>query len=280
MIMSGDRNVDSEQKVLWNGLAAQGWVAAQDLLDRMYGPFAELLADGVAPGARVLDVGCGAGATTFAAARRAGRQGFCVGVDISAPMITAARAREHQEGAPTEFLHADAASHPFPNAHFDTVISRFGVMFFEDPVGAFTNLRRATRAGGRLRFIAWRDPAENPFLTTAERAAAALLPDLASRNPDAPGPFALASKDRTQRILTGSGWTDVDLRPVDVPCSLSDTELERYFTRVGTVSRKLPELDGELRSKVIDTVRSAFDIYRTDGEVRYTAACWLVDATS
>jgi SAM-dependent methyltransferase len=195
-------------------------------------------------------------------------------------MITAARARALREGGPTRFLHADAASHVFSPADFDAVISRFGVMFFDDPVGAFAHLRRATRGGGRLRFIAWRGPAENPFLTAAERAASPLLPNLAPRDPDAPGPFALARKDTTHRVLTDSGWTGVTISPVDVACSLSVPELDRYLTLVGPVSRALHEADEDTRTTVIETARAAFGPYLRNGLIRYTAACWTVDATA
>ncbi|ADP81183.1 class I SAM-dependent methyltransferase [Pseudofrankia inefficax] len=268
------------QKALWSGVAGRGWVAAQELLDRMYQPFEDLLADSVAPGSRVLDVGCGAGATTLAAARRAGERGGCVGVDISEPMIEAARARAEREDVAARFLHGDAASHTFQPAAFDVVISRFGVMFFDDAVGAFSNLRGAARPGGRLRFVAWRGPAENPFLTAAEQAASPLLPGLASRDPDAPGPFALARHDHTRRVLTDSGWTGIDIQRLDVPCSLAEAELERYFTLVGPAGRALAELDGDLRAKVIDAVRTGFEPYLQDGRVRYTAACWAVTAVA
>jgi SAM-dependent methyltransferase len=195
-------------------------------------------------------------------------------------MIVAARARAEREGVPAGFVHADAASHAFPPAAFDVVISRFGVMFFDDPVGAFTNLRGAVRDGGRLRFVAWRGPAENPFLTAAEQGAAPLLPDLASRDPDAPGPFALARRDHTERVLAAGGWSGINIQPVDIPCSLTEAELGRYFTLVGPVGRALPELDEELRAKVLKAVRTAFDPFLQDGRIRYTAACWLVTAAA
>ncbi|MBL7490441.1 class I SAM-dependent methyltransferase [Frankia sp. AgB1.9] len=271
---------DRGQKALWSGVAGRGWVAAQELLDRMYQPFEDLLAESVALGAQVLDVGCGVGATTLAAARRAGECGRCVGVDISEPMIEAARLRTEREAVPALFLHGDAASHTFQPAAFDVIISRFGVMFFDDAVGAFANLRGAARAGGRLRFVAWRGPAENPFLTAAEQAASPMLPGLASRDPDAPGPFALARQDHTRRVLADSGWTGIDIERLDVPCSLSEAELERYFTLVGPVGRALAELDGDLRAKVIEAVRTGFAPFLQDGRVRYTAACWAVNAVA
>src|SRR6185312_8436149 len=144
--------------------------------DQTYQPIEDLLVDAVASGTtrRVLDVGCGTGGTTVAVARRLGPSGRCTGVDISEPMIAAARARAEREGASVDFVVADAQTHAFERERFDAIISRFGVMFFNDPVAAFTNLRRAARAGAVLRAVVWRDAAENPFMTTAERAAAPL----------------------------------------------------------------------------------------------------------
>lgn len=115
-------------------------------------------------------------------------------------------------------------------------------------------------------------------MTTAERAAAPLLPNLPVRRPDEPGQFAFADADRVRRILTESGWSGIDIRPVDVPCTLPERELIRYFTRLGPVGRVLPEADEETRARVVETVRAAFDSFVQGTEVRFTSACWLVGA--
>ncbi|WP_031487179.1 class I SAM-dependent methyltransferase [Streptomyces bicolor] len=278
--MDVTRRTDDEQAVRWNGPAARGWVGAQALLDRVLEPFEELLLEAVPAGrgGRVLDVGCGTGGTTVAVARRLGPGGHCVGVDISEPMITAARSRAERESAPASFIRADAEDHPFEPAAFDAVISRFGVMFFSDSVRAFANLRRAARDEAGLRFIVWRGPAENPFMTTAERAAAPLLPNLPARRPDGPGQFAFADPDLIHRILAASGWTGIDIRPVDVPCTLPERELVGYFTRLGPVGQVLPEVDERTRARVVETVRAAFEPFVHGPDVRFTGACWLVDA--
>jgi SAM-dependent methyltransferase len=171
---------DTEQTALWNGLAGRAWVEAQELLDHVFRPLEELLAEAVVAGSgsRALDVGCGTGSTTLAVARLFGANGRSVGIDISEPMIVAARARAEREALPARFIHADAQIYAFEPASFDMIISRFGVMFFDDSVRAFANLRRAATDHAELRFVAWRSAAENPFMTTAERAAAALLPNV------------------------------------------------------------------------------------------------------
>jgi SAM-dependent methyltransferase len=280
--MESTRQSHDEQVALWNGPAGRAWVETQALLDQVLKPFEDLLVEAVSAktGGRVLDVGCGTGTTTLATARRLGAQGWCVGIDISEPMIAAARARARaeREGIPASFICADAQTHAFGPAGFDRIISRFGVMFFDDPVQAFANLRRAARDGAELHFVAWRSAAENPFMTTAEGAAASLLPNLPARRPDAPGQFAFADQHRVQRILKDSGWGEIDIHPIDVVCTLPKSELVHYLTRLGPVGLALQEADDRTRTKVIEMVRPAFDAYVHGTEVRFASACWMVTA--
>ncbi|MDH6576005.1 class I SAM-dependent methyltransferase [Kitasatospora sp. MAP5-34] len=271
---------DEQTAARWNGPAGHAWVEAQALLDEMFKPLEDLLVEAVSAehGGRVLDVGCGTGGTALAVARRLGAESRCVGIDISAPMITAAQARAELEDTQTRFILGNAQDHAFEPAAFDAIISRFGVMFFDDSVRAFANLRRAARADAEIRFIAWRSPAENPFMTTAERAAAPFLPNLPARRPDAPGQFAFADQGRVHRILEESGWAGIDIQPIDATCTLPESELVRYFTLLGPVGLVLREADERTRAQVVETVRAAFAPYVHGAEVRYTAACWLVTA--
>ena len=271
---------DDEQTRLWNGPAGRAWVEAQEVLDPMFKPFEDLLVEAVSAesGGRVLDVGCGTGSTLLAVARRLGAKGRCLGIDISEPMIAAARARAEREGTPASFLRANAQLHAFEPASFDLILSRFGVMFFDDSVRAFANLRRAARPAAELRFVAWRSAAENPFMTTAERAAAPLLPNLPTRRPEAPGQFAFADRRRLSSILEESGWAEIDIRPIDVACTLPEKELVRYLSQLGPVGLRLQEADDRTRTQVIETVRAAFEPYVHGAEVRFTAACWGVSA--
>jgi SAM-dependent methyltransferase len=278
--MDVTHQTDDEQAALWNGLAGRTWVEAQELLDRMFTPFEDLLVEAVSAGSgtRVLDVGCGTGSTTLAVARLLGAKGRCTGIDISEPMIAAARARAGRECTPATFIRANAQNHSFEPESFDMIISRFGVMFFDDFVRAFTNLRRAATRAAEFRFLAWRSGRENPFMTTAERAAAPLLPNLPARRADAPGQFALADRRRVYSILEESGWAEIDIRPLDIACTLPERELVPYLTRIGPVGRILQEADDETRTRIIETVRAAFDPFVHGTEVRFTAACWMVGA--
>ena len=270
----------SEQTALWNGPGGRGWVALQDLVDQVYQPLEGLLVDEISPAttSHVLDVGCGTGGTTVAAARRFGARGSCTGVDISEPMIAAARERAVPSGVSVSFIVADVQTYPLERASFDAIISRFGVMFFDDSVAAFANLRRAASPGARLRCLVWRSAAENPFMTAAEHAAAPLLPDLPARRPNEPGQFAFADRDRVRAILQASGWSEIDIQPIDVPCAMPESALVRYFTQLGPVGRMLQQANDERRAQVVAMVRPAFDPYVHGAEVRFTAACWMAGA--
>jgi len=280
--MSDAPATNSDQNALWNGAGGQAWVESQAVLERMLQPFEDLLVEALATEAprRVLDVGCGMGGTTIAFARRLGGDARCTGIDISAPMLAVARTRAESERQSPTFLLADAQTHAFERASFDAIVSRFGVMFFDDPVRAFTNLKRAATDGARLRFVAWRRPEENPFMTVAERVAAPLLPKLAPRRADEPGQFGFADGARVERILAQSGFSRIDVRAIDVPCHFPEPDLLHYMTRMGPVGRLLPELTEPVRAELLTRLRAELDPYVHGAEVRFTSACWLVTAAS
>lgn len=281
--MQPEQRPNEEQTKFWNGIAGRAWADTQPLLDRALKPFEDLLVNAVAAKSarRVLDVGCGAGTTTLAIADLLGANGRCIGIDISEPMIALARTRAERvdSTAPTaRFICADAQIYAFEPAAFDMVVSRFGVMFFDDPVRAFANLRHTAKDGAELRFLAWRSPAENQFMTTAERAAAPLLPNIPARDPDAPGQFAFAGRRRVNRILEESGWNEIDIRPLDVSCNFPEKELVRYFTQLGPLGRVLHDVDEPTRTRVVEEVRAAFAAYVQGDEVRFNAAAWMIRA--
>jgi SAM-dependent methyltransferase len=280
--MAESSSVGAEQARLWNGPSGHAWVESQELLDHVLRPFEALLVEAVTrSGARqVLDVGCGTGSTTLAIARTLGEAGRCTGVDISEPMLALARTRAERAQLPATFIRADAQTYSFEPASVETVVSRFGVMFFEDPVRAFANLRHASAAGAALRMIAWRSAAENPFSTTAERAAAPLLPDLPPRKTDGPGQFAFANRQRIETILDDSGWTGIDIRPIDVECSMPEADLIRYVTRLGPVGLALQDASDATCARVVEALRTAFEPFVHGAEVRFMAACWMLSAAN
>jgi len=156
---------NADQIAYWNGAGGERWARRQQVQDVLLAPIADILIDRAKPkvGERVIDVGCGSGSTTMAFARKVGPSGHVLGVDVSGPMLEQARA-----GAPTnasvEFVQADATVYPFQPAGADLVASRFGVMFFADPAKSFANMHGALRPSGRLAFICWREPRENPWM--------------------------------------------------------------------------------------------------------------------
>lgn len=271
---------ENEQAAIWNGSAGKSWVAAQDALDEMFRPFEELLVQTAAakPSTSVLDVGCGTGSTTLAIKKRLGAASHCVGVDISQPMLERARARAESASAAVSFIDADAEQYVFESARFDLIVSRFGVMFFNDPARAMKNLRLAARDGAELCFIAWRSPAENPFMTTAERAAGALLPSIPPRDLNGPGQFGFADPSKVFRLLEAGGWSDVDISPLDVECGFSRQDLALYVTRLGPLGRILQDADEATQARVLAAVLPAFDPYVHGASVHFNAACWKIAA--
>lgn len=279
--MDGIPETNDAQVALWNGPSGRAWVDSQEILDRLFEPLEDLLVEAVTtgPAGRVLDVGCGTGATTLAMARQLGAAGDCTGIDLSEPMVEVARSRAAQDDVRARFLQADAQRHPFEPASFDMITSRFGVMFFDDFVQAFANLRSATKEGGSLRLIVWRSAEENPFMTTAERAAVPLI-TLPAREPGAPGQFALADAQRVRTILEESGWHDIDVLPIDIGCTMPEKGLVTYLTRLGPLGRALADADTSTRTRIAEAVRPAFDPYVDGSEVRFTAACWTIGASA
>lgn len=279
--MQHTQQANDDQFEYWNGGAGRAWVEMRPVLDRVFEPFTALLVSNIPESTRnVLDIGCGAGDTTLAIARSLHDRGRATGVDISQPLIAAAQRRASDESVSATFICADAGTYPFERASFDLLISRFGVMFFNEPVRAFANLQRAVRPNAELRCLVWRGPEENPFMTTGERAARPFLPVIPCRVPDAPGQFAFADKDRVTSILTQSNWTSIDVRPHQVACAFPANELTRYFTNLGPLGRALEGVTDPRRAEIIATVRHAFDSFVVGDQVRFEAACWMVTARS
>ena len=272
---------EMSQTQLWNGPAGQAWLSKETILDGMFAPFETLLVDAVrwhAP-RNVLDIGCGTGATTLAIARTLAPEGSCTGADLSQMMIDRARTRAaaEPEGVRTVFRSGDA-SRLDGAGPFDMAISRFGVMFFDDPAAAFTRIRAAMASGAPLAAIAWRWPAENPFMTCGERAAAHLLPPLPPVQPGAPGQFAFADPEHVRAILGGSGWRDAAISPIDVECSFPEADLMPYLSSLGRIGIVLQQADAATRDRVFGIVRAAFDPFVDADTVRFNAACWMIEA--
>jgi SAM-dependent methyltransferase len=269
------------QVEIWNTRSGATWVQFQDQLDRQIEALGLATMDALAPqpGEAALDIGCGCGQTSVELAERVSSTGRVLGVDVSGPMLEVARARRAPAGAgETAYREADAQTADLGKGAFDAAFSRFGVMFFDDPVAAFANIRSAMKSGGRLAFLCWRSPAENPLMTAPMRAAAHLLPPSAPGDPLAPGPFAFADPDRVRSILESAGWTNPRLDPLDMlsGSQLLDDAIELALN-LGPLGMALRE-NPDRREAVRDVLGEAFTAYLTDGVVRFPTATWIVTA--
>lgn len=272
----------------WTDVGA-GWVEQEQTFDAAFAPIttALLAAAAIEPGHRVLDVGCGSGTLLEAAAASGATP---VGVDISPTMVEAARRRVPV----AEVLLADAQSTDLlaaaPGPAFDRVVSRFGVMFFADPVEAFTRIRTAAAPGGRLAFVCWRGDAENPIFTRGTEVLTRRLPPV-ERDPDgAPGPRAFADPDRVRTVLADAGWDRVAVKALDVALDYSTATSDGVEERLATIlatgtgrdarARLEPALGAAAWTALLDEVRAELRATLVDGALQLPAATWLVTASA
>lgn len=272
---------NTEMAAAWDGAEGAEWARDWERYDRaVAGHHARLMAAAaIEPADRVLDVGCGNGETSRAAARLAGA-GSVLGVDLSSSMLERARALAGAEGLTNvAFEHADAQVHPFTPGAFDVVVSRFGTMFFADPLAAFTNLARATRPGGRVVMVAWQSLAANEWLREI-RAALAAGRSLPTPPTGLPGPFAQADPDQVRSVLSGAGFDDIALQPTEEPFWIgSGTDDAFAFMSTGGMARgMLQDLDEPARRRALDTLRATLDRYAGAGGVVLGSAAWLISA--
>jgi SAM-dependent methyltransferase len=267
----------------WNGEGGRRWLAHMDQTERLLEPLTASLyeAAAVVAGEAVLDVGCGGGATSREFARRAGPAGRVTGVDVSAPILAVARERSRQ--LPNlAFETADAGTAAAPARRYDVLASRFGVMFFADPVAAFANLRRWIAPGGRLAFLCWQSLDRNPWMAVPASAAFRIVPPPPPPPPGAPGPFAFAAAERTLGILEQAGFRRPEATPVcaGMRWPKSATALD-YVMEMGVLGRALQDQPEGIRSKVREAVGGALAEHTgDDGAVVLACAAWLVTAVA
>jgi SAM-dependent methyltransferase len=265
----------------WNGPAAHRWVAEQARLDRALANIDLLGLDRAAPveGERVIDLGCGCGASTLRLAEHVGPTGTVVGVDVSAPML--ARARERARSMPwIQFVEGDAAEYRFAG-DADLVYSRFGAMFFADPQAALANLKKALRPGGRLCLVCWRSADENPWYRVPLRAAETVVAPLPATDPGAPGPFAFAAEGRLREILEHAGFARVEVERVDTRICTSTTgigEAVEFAVNAGPVARMILGADAGTVARVRTALATALADYLHDERVALPASVWLATA--
>lgn len=267
----------------WNGPGGQRWLAHQPMQETLLAPVAELLLErsSARDGEVVLDIGCGAGATSIALARRVAPNGRVVGVDASAPLLERAR-QLAPPGLPVAFMLGDATVYPFEPGRADLLFSRFGVMFFADPARSFANMRGGLRPGARLTFACWREPRENPWLMLPLQAAYRHVPRLPEVGPEDPGPFSFASERRVRGILERAGLSATALEPIDLSFDLADGQgLDRAVEMalgIGPASRALDGQPPALRIAAAESIRAALAPYQQGEQVPLRGAIWIVTA--
>jgi SAM-dependent methyltransferase len=276
---------NTAQAEYWNANAGRKWTEHQEHQDQVLRPVSDRLiaAAKPKPGERVIDVGCGCGATTIQFAERVGPSGAVLGLDVSAPMLARARERAPQ-GLPITLALADATVHDLTSHGADLLVSRFGVMFFADPAKSFANLRKGLKPGGRLVFACWREPKQNPWLILPLREAARHAPPLPQTNPEDPGPFAFASEPRVRRILGDAGFVDIDLEPQDLELDIAvghglETAVRAAMT-IGPTSRILDGQSEAVRAAATADIRKALATHAQGESVPLGAAIWIVTATN
>ena len=275
---------NATQIEFWNGETGRNWVTHDALMEAMLQPLGESVMDTLAPkpGEHVLDIGCGCGHTSLSLADRVGAEGSVTGIDISAPMLAIA-SHLAAERSSIQFFEADAQTHAFEPERYDMVFSRFGVMFFEDPIAAFTNIRSAMRASARLAFCCWQPRAVNPFMTVPAIAALELLPAPPELPPRTPGPFAFEEADYVMEVLIHAGFESVAVTPLRKPlafgCGLSLRDIVERLVQIGPIAQMVREAPNHLqqpvRNKVVDAVAP---YYSEDTGMTLDGEFWQVTA--
>lgn len=259
----------------WNGRTGEKWAALRDNLDRMLSSCTAALRERAGPvaGLRLLDIGCGTGETC---ALWLSEQAEVTGLDISRPMLAVARSRT---GGKALLLEADA-SRWRAEEPFDLAVSRFGVMFFDEPESGFANIAANLRPGGRMLFCCWRALEENPWATVPMQAVRDLVPEAPRPEPYAPGPFALADKERLAGILGRAGFVGVRLEPLDFLACMASQGGARaaadFVMQVGPAGAALAEVSPEIRARAAERLESTLAPHEQGGQVRLSAAAWMV----
>ena len=275
---------NGEQIEYWNSKVGDTWARMQERLDRAFTPVTMALLSVAAPlpGEDVLDVGCGSGETTLALASAVGDDGAAMGIDISEQLLTRARQRADDLSIDAEFRNADAAIFD-GEAGFDLIVSRFGVMFFADPVAAFANLHRLAAPGGRLCFACWQPAGENLWATLPMQALAGLLAETPAADPAAPGPFAFADPARVEAILSAAGWQDIGFD--DLPFTMVIAEgaealaaAVQFNLRIGPAARAVHDAGPDAVAAAPGLLANALAPYLSGDSVGLPGAVWLVSA--
>ena len=282
--MTEDARGNAAQEAYWNDVAGPRWVRlghARELRTRAVNDLL-LQRAALSPGERVLEVGCGTGAATVPLAQAVGEQGEVVGIDISTPMLSAARERIAQSGLRNiSLLQGDAQTYALEPGRFDLIASRFGVMFFADPAAAFSNLRRAARPGGRLCFACWGSLEDNPQWLIPYAVALRHLGPPAPKPAHTPGPMAYADPDYVRSFLGAAGFAEIEIhREATTVFGSTPRQEAEHASLMGPPGRLIDEKkpDEATREAILREMEEAFAAHAQGGEMLLPATVLLVTA--
>ena len=276
-----DVNVD--QRKFWNESKGKSWVELQPNIDELFKPISEKVISTLdaRSGERILDIGCGTGGMGFILSERVGQSGLVCGYDISQTMLEfAEKRRKERKIENIKYVEADLQTHKFNSDTFDALFSRFGVMFFENPVEAFNNLRGTVKKNGRIVFVCWAERLENDWIDLPTAVASRFL-ELPPTQPEkSPGPFAFEDKNYVKGILEESGWTNVKFE--NFTCSHSSgTTLEeaaKFLGKMGPMSGPVEKADPVTRDKFFSALGEELEKFKTDQGVMMNFSTWIVSA--
>lgn len=275
---------NEEQARYWSNVAP-AWLEAEAVFEMIGGPVGELALDRLQlqPSQQVLDVGCGTGSTTIEIARRVAPGGQVVGIDIADELLAPARLRlqDHHDLA-VDFVQADAQTEFLGDERFDAAYSRFGVMFFSDPIDAFFNLHRSLKSDGMLSFVSWQPVFVNEWALLPVLAAVSVLGTMPQPpGPDEPGPFSLSDPDKVATLLNAAGFAQVDVVPYDEPVVTPAAQipvLARTAVRMGGVRDMVTDADDDTVDEVVAAIESALRERVVGDELRIARGVLLVTA--
>lgn len=268
----------------WRCQEGRHWRSEAARYDEINRAFGEALIDAaqLSPGEHVLDVGCGAGAITLEAARRVRPGGSVLAIDISPDLVAMARDRTASAGAvEVELIEADAAAYPYDEEAFDVLVSRNGLMFFDDPDAALTNLARALRPGGRIVFTAPQALDRNPWIMVAGAAAAPYVGIPAGVAPGQPGPLGMADRSLIETVLGRAGFTAVEIQELTGSMRIGTNvdDAVAFIRSIPMVRDLLDSASAANRAAAIEAVEQALADHATpDGVVIHGNGAWLVTA--
>ena len=282
---AGDQLVNSDMSEYWNGAGGEKWLGLQDQLRRFLLPFGQRVMDvlAISPGELVLDIGCGCGDTSSEIAGRIGPAGHVHGLDLSTLLLAEARARKKKKGPINQtFARGDAQNYSLEKGLFDIIFSRFGVMFFDDPVTAFKNLGSALDTGGRVGFCCWRSVMENEWVSLPLSVIANYLSPMDSTNTEEPGPFSFGDSQRVDGILSAADFVGakiVEMRS-QVPVGHTPEEAARFLLQIGPASVAISQADpdAKTRSRIAADLCAKLQTHDTGKGIYLDASAWIVTA--